>query len=87
MLYRVIGRTGKGLIKSAFIVVAAVYASACASRVNSGVRPAIGTNYALQEAGLSAADQADGGGLDHELNHDGPAFGPDGLADADLLLT
>ena len=58
MLYRVIGRTGKGLIKSAFIVVAAVYASACASMVNSGVRPAIGTNYALQEAGLSAADQA-----------------------------
>lgn len=33
-------------------------ATGCAAPVNTGIRPAIGTNYALQEAGLSAADQA-----------------------------
>jgi endonuclease G len=52
-------RIGKGLIRSAVIAVTAVVAVGCASSaVNTGVRPAIGTNYGSQEAGLSAADQA-----------------------------
>jgi endonuclease G len=50
---------GKGFIRPALLVFAAVVASGCASSaVNTGVRPAIGTNYAVQQAGLSAADQA-----------------------------
>lgn len=56
---RVAGLVGDGLIRPAFFAFAAVVASGCASSaVNTGVRPAIGTNYAVQEAGLSAADQA-----------------------------
>jgi endonuclease G len=56
---RVAGQISKGSFRSGFIVVAAIVASGCASSaVSTGVRPAIGTNYALQEAGLSAADQA-----------------------------
>ncbi|MDP9203800.1 MAG: DNA/RNA non-specific endonuclease [Gemmatimonadota bacterium] len=52
-------RIRTGSIKSAFVIVAIVFAAGCASSpVNTGVRPAIGTNYALQQAGLSAADQA-----------------------------
>jgi endonuclease G, mitochondrial len=36
-----------------------VFLAGCASApVNRGIRPAIGTNYAVQQAGLSAADQA-----------------------------
>jgi endonuclease G len=58
MPYRAIERITKGLSGSAFITVAAVLATGCASPVFTGVRPAIGTNFALQEAGLSAADQA-----------------------------
>lgn len=47
------------LIRPAFITVIAVFAVGCvSSTLNTGVRPAIGTNYALQQAGLSAADQA-----------------------------
>lgn len=54
------GRIGNGgLSSNALIVVAAVLAAGCASPpVSTGVRPAIGTNYGVQEAGLSAADQA-----------------------------
>jgi endonuclease G, mitochondrial len=46
-------------MRSALIVAAGVLAAGCASsNVTTGVRPAIGTNYSVQEAGLSTADQA-----------------------------
>ena len=44
--------------RSAFITAAVFVATGCASStIGTSVRPAIGTNYALQQAGLSAADQ------------------------------
>jgi endonuclease G len=58
MSCRVAGRIRKGLIRSAFVTVTAILAAGCASSIKTGVRPAIGTNYAVQQAGLSAADQA-----------------------------
>jgi endonuclease G, mitochondrial len=46
-------------VRPAFVTVTAFLAAGCArSPVKTGVRPAIGTNYALQQAGLSAAEQA-----------------------------
>ena len=59
MSRRVAGRIGKGLTRSTFLLIAAALAAGCASSsITTGVRPAIGSNYAAQEAGLSPADQA-----------------------------
>jgi len=44
-----------GLLRLSSIVLLAGCASAPVTR---GIRPAIGTNYAVQQAGLSAVDQA-----------------------------
>jgi DNA/RNA endonuclease G (NUC1) len=47
------------LTRFAFTAAAVFVAGGCASSTTgTGVRPAIGTNYALQQSGLSAADQA-----------------------------
>jgi endonuclease G len=52
-------RVRKVRVRPAFITVAAFLSAGCAAApVKTGVRPAIGTNYALQQAGLSPADQA-----------------------------
>lgn len=59
MTNTVADRTRKTLQTGFGLAIAALFVAGCASApVTDAIRPAIGTTYSVQEAGLSAADQA-----------------------------